>query len=164
MCKIWRRNRNIEQTYRYCKQSNSMQRNLLIPVNTHATRICFTLNNSTSSRPKAPFKLAYISCITYRPTSKHATQPYHVLCKQFEYASRHCVISRRGMLAARLAGFHVASAEESKRDGEWAWLLRSTLGHGGEFTALVSYLSCVCCSCATDAVRRPAARLFVRDA
>jgi len=36
--------------------------------------------------------------------------------------------------------------------------------HGGQRTALVSDLSCVCCSCATDAVRRAAARLFVRDA
>jgi len=28
----------------------------------------------------------------------------------------------------------------------------------------VSELECVCCSCETNAVRRPAARLFVRDA
>jgi len=43
-----------------------------------------------------------------------------------------------GVLAARLAGFQVAYAEDRKRGGEWAWLLISTLEHGGECTALVS--------------------------
>ena len=144
-----------------------MQQNLLISVNTHATRrtapvrgICFTLNNSTSSR----LKLHSNSNIFHVPaTSKHVrpTQPYHVHCKQFEYACRHCAMapcreaySRRGMLAVRLSDFQVAYAEERNRGCEWAWLLLSTLGHGGECTALVSDLSCVCCSCATDAVRR----------
>jgi len=74
---------------------------------------------------------------------------------EFEYASWLWAISRQVV---------TASAEESKRGGEWAWLLLNTLGHGGGCTALVSELSCVCCSCATDAVRRAAARLFVQDA
>ena len=44
----------------------------------------------------------------------------------------------RWRAGTRLAGFQVASAEERKGGGEWAWLLLSTLGHGGECTAFVS--------------------------
>jgi len=79
MCKICRRNRNIEQTYTYIVHHQQVTSNTAnsqtglpctakvtdIPVNTHANnspvnRICFALNNSTSSRRKASFKLAYI--------------------------------------------------------------------------------------------------------
>ena len=58
----------------------------------------------------------------------------------------------------------VASAEGSKRGGEWAWLL-STLGHGARCTALISDHYRVYHRLRDpDAVRRPAARRFVRDA
>ena len=70
MCKICRRNTNIEQTYAYIVHhqqvtSNTAKSNKAyhvaqvtdIPVNTHAnnspvSRNCFSLNNSTSSRRK----------------------------------------------------------------------------------------------------------------
>ena len=59
-------------------------------------------------------------------------------CKQFQYACQQCAISRRHVLAARLASFQVPSAEEGKRGDEWAWQLLSTLQHGGGCNAFVS--------------------------
>ena len=137
MCKIWRRNRNIEQTYRYCKQSNSMQRNLLILVickhachsqnNSPVSRICFALNNSTSSRPnlglddvellsakqirltpKAPFIHSNSHIFREQATSKHVTCTT-ILCALQAVRIRlstlcHFATRRAGSQASRLPG------------------------------------------------------------
>jgi len=86
-----------------------------------------------------------------------------VHCKQFQYACQHCASSRCHVLAVRIASFQVPSAAEGKRGGKWAWQLLSTLRRQMQYIRKWS-LSCVCRSCETDAVRRPAARPFVRDA
>jgi len=57
----------------------------------------------------------------------------------------------------------ITSAEGTKRGGEWAWLL-NTLGHGAGCTAFVGDHYRVYRSCETVAVRRSAARPFVRYA
>jgi len=172
MCKICRRNRNIEQTYAYIVHhqlvtSNTASSQIGLPVakvtdtgkharhsqnNSPVSRICFALNNSTSSRPRAPFKLAYISSIRYFWTTCNACW--------------HCAISRRHVLALRLTGFQVVpSAQEGKRGGEWAWQLLSTLWHGGECIVWSNWpLVCLSRLRDRDAVRRPAARRFVQDA
>jgi len=110
MCKICRRNRNIEQTYTYIVHHQQVTSNTAnsqtglpctakvtdIPVNTHANnspvnRICFALNNSTSSRRKASFKLAYIfrQYATSEPRATLVdTMPVHAtphMCWQSRY-------------------------------------------------------------------------------
>jgi len=109
------------------------------------------LNNSTSSRPKAPFNLAYIPPIRY----------FWTPCN----ACRHSAISRRHVLALRLAGFQVIpSAQEGKKGDEWAWQLLNTLWHGGECIVWSNWpLVCLPRLRDRDAGRRPAARRFVRD-
>ena len=91
MYKICRRNRNTEQTYAYivchqqvtnntAKRSNSMHRNLLIPVNMHATQKTSLLQADFVFRliiqRHLDLKLhsnSYICC--QYATSEHATQP-----------------------------------------------------------------------------------------
>ena len=66
----------LKETYHVAKVTDT---------DTHATRkttpvsrICFALNNSKSSRPKAPFKLAYIFR-TYATSEPRATPVATVL-------------------------------------------------------------------------------------
>ena len=88
-------------------------------------------------------------------------------CKQFQYAPLPTLCHLASLATCRAGseatGLQVASAEGSKSGGEWAWLL-STLGHVAGCTAFVSDHYRVYRSCETDAVRRSAARPFVRDA
>ena len=122
-----------------CSKSYSYRHTCHSQNNSAVNGICFALNNSTIQR-NLDLNLHSNWHIFRLYASEHATQPWHVDCKQFEYASRHCAIWRRAVLAAMLPAC-TPTPRPTRPDKEWGNRrgILCTLEHCAECTTFVRH-------------------------